>query len=213
MCGRYSITTNRKILVDRFQVLKAPATLPPRYNLAPTQMAPVIVYSSTLSLMKWGLIPHWSKDCKIGQKMINARAESLREKRSFYPLLKQHRCLVPADGFYEWSKTGKSKTAYRFELPDRRPFAFAGLWTTWQEIHSFTIITTHASREVASVHSRMPLILKQENETRWLDPAEQEIEELLTPDPDVPLERYAVNPIVGNVTNDGPECLQPADNL
>ncbi len=169
--------------------------------------------------MKWGLIPFWAKDASIGYKMINARMETLTQKPSFKTAFIKRRCLVPADGYYEWSKTGtaKNKQPFRIVLKSRGLFAFAGLWDEWkneegEKIQSYTIITTEADSQVAKIHPRMPVILRPENEDKWIDPALKDvetIEKLLRPYPSNLMEMYEVSPLVGRANIDEKSLIQP----
>jgi putative SOS response-associated peptidase YedK len=220
MCGRYTESTELEQLKLRFEVEDIEEPVIQRFNIAPTQLAPVIVWDNgrTLKLMRWGLIPRWSKSEKIGEKMINARAESITEKRSFKNLLKGQRCLVIADGFFEWrpSATDKSKIPIRIVLNDRRPFAFAGLWDRWKgpagkEILSFTIITTGSNDLIREFHQRMPVILRMEDEDTWLRSSGDDIDSLvalLQPYPSDLLELYEVSKTVNSPRNDTPDCIR-----
>jgi putative SOS response-associated peptidase YedK len=187
MCGRYTLTTDLKQVAKRFDAAadEIPA-VSPRYNIAPTQN--VIVVSDdgkrTIKQMRWGLIPSWAKDPAIGNRMINARSETLAEKPAFRAALKKRRCIIPADGFYEWQKLGKMKQPMRIVLKSGQPFGFAGLWERWQspegeEVLSCTIITTAANELLKAVHDRMPVILTRDAEAAWLNPNIQETEKLL----------------------------------
>lgn len=223
MCGRYTQTQELKALQSRFDFVvgedNPPPLLQPRYNLAPGQVAPVVVRegSKVLKLMKWGLIPSWAKEASIGYKMINARAETVAQKPSFKKSLKYKRCLVVADGFYEWRKGegGRSKIPIYLTLKQREPFAFAGLWDTWQnpdggELESFTIITTEANAFVRPIHDRMPVILRREEEDIWLDPNLKEVDRLvslLRPYPSEGMEGYEVSTLVNSPKHDTPECI------
>lgn len=178
MCGRYTITESPRQLAERFRAKIPDFTFEPRYNAAPTQMLPVIVQDENgerrIVLMRWGLIPSWATDPAIGSKMINARAETVLEKASFRNAVKSRRCIVPADGFYEWQKKPPGKTPLRITPEPPRIAGFAGLWESWtnaagEEILTFTIITTAASEQIKSIYGRMPLILMPEEEGRWLD--------------------------------------------
>ena len=165
-------------------------------------------------MMQWGLVPSWAKDPSIGNKMINARAETLAEKPSFKGLIGKRRCLVLADGFYEWRKEGKGKIPMRFTLRGGEPFSFAGLWDSWKkpaggELFSFTIITTQANNLLRPIHERMPVILNKEGEEKWLDPDFKEIHELLVPYPVEMMEFYDVSKLVNSPRNDLPQCISP----
>ena len=183
MCGRYTLTPENKVLERRFNFYVADSVkIGPRYNIAPSQEAPVIVWDGigekrTLKMMRWGLIPGWARDKSIGYKMINARAETVNQKPSFKMPFRKRRCLVIADSFYEWKKTcnKKVKIPIRFMLRDGEPFAFAGLWDSWESpegemVHSYTIITTAANQIMKPVHDRSPVILRKEGEDLWHDP-------------------------------------------
>lgn len=180
MCGRYTITESPRQIAERFLTAVPDFTFAPRYNAAPTQFLPVIVQNENgerrIALMQWGLIPSWATDPAIGSRLINARAETVTEKPSFRSAVKSRRCIVPADSFYEWKKRpAGGKTPLRISPEPPRIAAFAGLWERWknpagEEVLSFTIITTTASEQVASIHDRMPLILAPEEETTWLNP-------------------------------------------
>jgi putative SOS response-associated peptidase YedK len=191
MCGRYSQRQSAEIIAQAFQVDNVPP-LKPRYNIAPTQSVPTILQLSTstnrqLKMLHWGLIPSWAKDSKMGSKLINARAETVAEKPSFRSAFRQRRCLVLADGFYEWQQQeDKQKQPFYFRMSDEHPFAFAGLWEHWEDkdtgktIESCTLLTTEPNELMQSVHNRMPVILEPKNYDIWLDP-EVKNPELLQP--------------------------------
>jgi putative SOS response-associated peptidase YedK len=214
MCGRYSQSQTPEKLIQRFGVKGTPpADLKPRYNIAPSQSAPVVVLleENRLELFRWGLIPYWTKDPSIGNRMINARAETLATKASYRRPFKKSRCLVPADGFYEWRTDPgeKTKTPMRVRLRSDDPFAFAGLWDLWKdpdggEIRSFTIITTDANDALRTIHERMPVILKPEDEAKWLDPSTgpEKLVKML----------YEITKLVNSPRNDTPDCFNPADS-
>jgi putative SOS response-associated peptidase YedK len=220
MCGRYTLTTKLEILQNRFGFAAGGITLELRYNIAPGQEAPIVVRedTKTLRMMRWGLVPYWAKEDSIGYKMINARAETLTQKPSFKNSFKGRRCLVLADGFYEWRKTEKKsvKIPMRFVLKSREPFAFAGLWDAWQKpdgdiLLSFTIITTEANDLMRSIHDRMPVILREKDEGMWLDPDLKDVKKLiplLTPYPSDMMEGYEVSTLVNSPKNDTPECIE-----
>ena len=222
MCGRYTHTN--EIRDVRIQLnLDEIFTLRPRYNIAPGQDAPVIVNTDgvrKLAMMHWGLVPSWAKDPSIGNRMINARAETLTEKPSFKRLVGKRRCLVLADGFYEWRREGKRKVPMRIVLRDGQPFTFAGLWDAWKraegdDIYSFTIITTEANDLLRPIHDRMPVILDRESGERWLDPELTDprlLTILLQPFRSDVMEAYEVSPVVNSPTNDRPECILPVEN-
>lgn len=193
----------------------------PRYNIPPSYIVPVVVRdgSKHLRLMSWGLVPSWAKDQSIGQKMINARAETVAQKPSFKRLLFTRRCILPATGFYEWAKDGKWKVPMHFRMKHGGLFGFAGLWDRWKspdglgrDFASFTIITTTPNELLATVHHRMPVILRPENEDYWLDPGLKDQAELLSmlqPYPAEEMEGYEVSRVVNSPANDGPECVAP----
>lgn len=169
-------------------------------------------------MMRWGLVPFWAKEASIGYKMINAKSETLTEKPSFRKPFKEKRCLVLADGFYEWGKTDKkNKVPYRLVLKNRQPFAFAGLWDIWKtpegdKLLSFTIITTSANELMESIHDRMPVILHEKDEAKWLDPEFKDTEKLsslLQPYPSELMEAYKVSTIVNSPKNDTLACIEP----
>lgn len=220
MCGRYTISTDPAKLAERFNAAPAQQLATPRFNAAPTQQLPVVLDADrSLQLLRWGLIPHWAEDASIGNKMINARAETIAQKPSFREAFRKRRCLVLADGYYEWQKTASGKVPMRFVMNDEGPFAFAGLWETWRHgedmIRSFTIITTSANATTAPVHDRMPVILLPENEQRWLDPGTDPVElhEMLLPYPDEEMRFYPVSKSINSPANEGAELIAPLNSL
>ena len=222
MCGRFARKEDKTGLESRFGFddPQGGVLLVPEYNIAPAQDCPVVTVEGdrrVLSLMRWGLVPAWAEDMKSGYRMINARAETVAEKQSFKSPLRKTRCLVPASGFYEWMKRpGGTKTPYFFGLKGGAPFAFAGLWTVWHagredELRSFTIITTSANELMAPVHDRMPVILREKDEARWLDPVLNRPEDLLpllVPYPSDAMECWEVSPYVNSYKNKGEECVR-----
>ncbi len=221
MCGRYTLTIDPAELMDRFNLTSADYVAQPRYNIAPTQAVAVVYDESprTLSAAQWGLIPSWSKDASIGSKMINARAETLDEKPSYRTLLKKKRCLVLADGFYEWQKhEDGSKTPMRITLADGSAFALAGLWDVWKTpqgewLKTVTIITTSPNALMAPIHDRMPAMLTREGEAEWLNKANDDagyLKSLLSPYPAEQMKAYAVSKAVNNVKNELPLVIEPA---
>ena len=207
--------------------------LPPRYNIAPTQQVAVVRAGDgtgdeggsarDLVMMRWGLIPHWAKDASMAAKMINGRAETLAEKPSFRDALKTRRCLVPADGFYEWRLEDGHKQPFRIGMKGGAPFAFAGLWERWtattagagmdegEVVETVTIVTTVANEKLRPIHARMPVILPPEAFEDWLDPANDPAaaRALLKPYPVEPMAFYRVSQAVNNVRNDDPSCTAP----
>jgi putative SOS response-associated peptidase YedK len=216
MCGRFSFSEFDGI-GERFLI--EPPTLKPNYNVAPSQDVPVIIYdgSNRLAMFRWGLIPFWAKDPSIGNKMINARAETVDEKPSFKHSLQRKRCLVLADGFYEWKKEGSTKRPHRISLKNKDLFGFAGLWDTWKSpagdiINSCSIITTSPNELMAVIHNRMPVILPREVEQLWLDQGITDshfLKSLLKPYPADLMIAYEVSTLVNSPKNNGPECLAP----
>ncbi len=220
MCGRFTLHTPAAELAEFFSLFREPHVVP-RYNIAPSQPVAAIRFDEQATPrewvhLRWGLIPSWAKDPKIGYRTINARAESIATKPAFRAAFKRRRCLIPADGFYEW-KAGESKQKqpYFIALPDGGPFAFAGLWEHWtdpegSEIESCTIVTTEANEQMAALHERMPVILHPEDYDRWLDPARDDradLESLLRPYADK-LAFRAVSPRVNSPKNDSADCLE-----
>jgi putative SOS response-associated peptidase YedK len=219
MCGRYTLKTPINGLAERFEIEEYPSSLNPSYNIAPTQEVAAVVEEDEkrkLEMFHWGLIPSWAKDPAIGNKMINARAETVSEKPSYRSAFKKRRCLILADGFYEWQKTDNGKQPYYIKMQDDSPFAFAGLWEIWQdgeEIRSSTIITTDANDLMGEIHHRMPVILHPENYGVWLDPDFDEKEaliDLLKPYPSNKMEAYAVSRRVNKPSNNEPSVVEPA---
>ncbi|MGK0173620.1 MAG: putative SOS response-associated peptidase YedK [Gammaproteobacteria bacterium] len=194
------------------------------FNIAPTQQVLVCRTVAgpcdspwSLQWMRWGLVPSWSKDDKAGAKMINARAETVRERPAYRQAMRQRRCLIPASGFYEWKRTGKLKQPYFFGSADHGPIAFAGLWETWHNpngdvIASCTVITTEANAVVAPIHARMPVVLARDNFAKWLAPGElpqTQAQTLLQPAPAQTLVAFPVSTLVNNARNNEPRCLEP----
>jgi putative SOS response-associated peptidase YedK len=218
MCGRYSITTSTEALRRLFNFDDRP-NLQPRYNMAPTQMAPIVRErdgARHLDMLRWGLLPKWSKDASGAAKMINARSETIAEKPAYREAFRTRRCLVPADGFYEWQVRGKTKRPYRVTLADGATFAFAGLWESWADpqdngatIETFTVATVIASESISHIHHRMPVILAPDDHETWLNGDPVEAGALLKASPDQRLRSFEVNPKVGNVRNDDPSLLEP----
>ena len=221
MCGRYSLTSDTERIDARFMARSTPSTQPARYNIAPTQQVWALVHTDgpKIIALRWGLIPSWAKDKAIGNRMINARAEGIAEKPSFRRALRKRRCLVLADGFYEWRKEGKSKVPHYIRLKSGEPFGFAGLWETWsapsgERIQSCTIITTTPNALIAEIHNRMPVILPRNVEAQWLDPDiedPQKVLPLLSPFPEDEIEAYAVSTVVNSPRNDVATCVEPAE--
>ncbi len=219
MCGRFSLTTDEHQLNMFFELSGGSAPYVPRYNGAPTQQLSVITNRSpkTLQFFRWGLVPSWCKEIpKV--PLINARRETLQEKPSFRHSFRERRCLVPADGFYEWVHTGK-RLPYRFTLNDGSLFAFAGIWDSWKqpdgnEINSFAIITTEANQVVEPVHDRMPVILEKEHFNAWLNNNDvSQLKELLEPIKAEKIKKYRVPDLVNKATAEGPELIVACEPL
>ncbi len=218
MCGRYTLRASPAMLAEVFELLRTP-DLGPRYNIAPTQQVAVIRRNDggrVLSTMHWGLIPSWAKDRSIAARMINARSETLAEKPSFRTPFHRRRCLIPADGFFEWKTLApQKKQPFLIEKADGQPFAFAGLWELWkppegEAIESCTIITTEANGTLRSLHDRMPVILDERDYDAWMDPelkATDSLLPLLRPADDDLLTLHAVSTTVNNARHEGADCI------
>ncbi|MFB8426043.1 SOS response-associated peptidase [Priestia megaterium] len=224
MCGRFSLTTDIAELQEQFNFdFNGEFTFGSRFNIAPSQQVLTLGSSKGKRVgttMKWGLVPYWADDIKIGYKMINARGESVNEKASFKRPFKSKRCLILADGFYEWKKEGKNKQPFRFVMKDERPFAFAGLWEQWnrgeEPLYTCTIITTKPNEVTEKVHDRMPVILEEDAYDLWLDPQMEDSEylkSLLVPYPAEQMKMYPVSTIVNSPKNDVKECLAPLNSI
>ncbi|MCF8302827.1 MAG: SOS response-associated peptidase [Bacteroidales bacterium] len=215
MCGRFSLTVNESELNERFGTYGGDSPYVARYNCAPTQQLPVITNTEPekLNFFRWGLIPFWAKDKRIGNKLINARAETLDKKGSFKHPFRRKRCLVPSDGFYEW-KRNKEKIPHRIIHKGNNLFSMAGIWDSWKDesgatIHTFSIITTQANDLVKSLHDRMPVILSPDHEKAWLELNNTEdLKSLLVPYPSDNLEAYPVSKAVNSPYNDSPEIIE-----
>ena len=220
MCGRFTFAISPELLAEIFGV-KILGDFSPRYNIAPTQQVLVARAGEggrELASARWGLVPHWADDLSIGARMINARGETLASKPAFRSALKHRRCLVAADGFYEWKKVGAGKQPYLIRFADGRAFALAGLWERWlpqdggAAVDSCTIITTTPNDLLRELHDRMPVILPLAAFEEWLRPeplAAPRLEELLRPHPDAEMEAFAVSRRVNSPTNDDPSCIDP----
>lgn len=220
MCGRFTLTVSARVLGELFNVPE-PAGVAPRYNIAPTQQVLVARTGEggcELASARWGLIPHWADDLAIGARMINARGETVASKPAFRSALKHRRCLIAADGFYEWKKVGAGKQPYLIRFADGRAFAFAGLWERWlprdggAPVDSCTIITTAPNELLRELHDRMPVILPPAAFEVWLRPeplAAPRLEELLRPHPDAEMEAFPVSRRVNSPANDDPSCCDP----
>lgn len=222
MCGRFTLTLDPADLQEAFEGYTFPPTFAPRFNIAPSQPVLAILNDGQkhADFLLWGLIPSWAKDPSIGNRLINARGETLAEKPAFRGAFKYKRCLILADGFYEWqTRPGmKGKVPHFIRLKDRCPFAFAGLWDEWHApdgslLRTCAIITTQPNELIRTLHDRMPVILHPDDHTQWLDPAPQTPERLLPllrPYPADEMTAYPVSSLVNRPENDRPECLLPA---
>lgn len=225
MCGRFALTVDPANLQDAFPEFTFPGQLAPRFNIAPTQPVLVIPNDGTgrADFFVWGLIPSWAKDPSIGARMINARAETLAEKPSFRSAYRYRRCLILADGLFEWQAQvgSKAKVPHYIRLKSGRPFAFAGLWEDWHapdgsQVKSATIITTQPNELIARLHNRMPVILPPDTYARWLEPAPRQpadLQGLLAPYPAEAMSAYPVSTLVNSPANDRPECIAPAGQV
>ena len=219
MCGRFTLT-DPEALMDRFEISET--RIGPRYNIAPTQDVVVVrkdpqLQKNRLDLMHWGLIPSWSKDLSSGSRMINARSETAERKPSFREAFRSRRCLIPADGFFEWKKLRGGKHPFYFRLQGGEVFAFAGLWERWQAtadltLNSCCILTTAANDMVAKIHDRMPVILPSDAYSTWLSPSTSTrgLRSLLLPYPSSQMVSFPVSRLVNSVSNDQPDCLEPS---
>ena len=220
MCGRYTLASPTERLAEEFGFDGTSVELAPNYNVAPTQGVAAVLEEGgqrRLEVLRWGLIPPWADDPGIGSRMINARSETAPGKPSFRRAFRERRCLIPADGFYEWQRTNGAKQPYYIHMEDGRPFAFAGLWESWSkggegEVRTCTILTTGANALVGEVHDRMPVILAHDAYDVWLDPASErdELTGLLAPYPVDEMEAYPVSRFVNSPSNNDPRCIEPA---
>jgi putative SOS response-associated peptidase YedK len=222
MCGRYRLSRRKQIIEEHFDAVSGEEDWSPRFNVAPTQPVPVIRQHPKepirqLSLMRWGLIPSWAKDSSVAASMINARAETAVTKPAFRDALKSRRCLIPADGFYEWVRAGKTKQPYCFEVNGGELFAFAGLWDRWKDrsgnsVETCSILTTTPNTVTAAVHDRMPVILDPDAYDVWLDPGMTNVgaaSELLMPYDAQLMRCYPVSTRINHVANDDEACSAP----
>lgn len=220
MCGRFTLRVPAGVLTEEFRLAAEPL-FTPRYNIAPTQDVPVVRADAAASLrrcdlLRWGLVPSWADDVAIGNRMINARSETVAVKPSYRSAFSKRRCLVPADGYYEWRAAGTGKQPYFFHLEDHRPFALAGLWEAWQApdgstLETFVIITTDANQQTQPYHNRMPVVLHGADRDAWLlpDTSRDDLLAMLEPRPFDGLVIEPVSKLVNNPRNDRPECVQP----
>ncbi|MBN1965557.1 MAG: SOS response-associated peptidase [Anaerolineae bacterium] len=221
MCGRFTLTLDPDVVQLAFDLSSVPQAAVPRYNIAPTQPVLALTNEGTrdASLLRWGLIPSWAKDPAIGNKLINARAETLAEKPSFRTAYRKRRCVIFADGFYEWQRAGGDKVPLYIRLHDGAPFVLAGLWEVWREpesdewVRTCTIVTTAANEFMKPIHNRMPVILPREALDTWLAPQDMDpaaLQGLLVPWQDeAVMGAYEVSKAVNNPRNDLPRCIEP----
>lgn len=219
MCGRYTQRQSSEAIAKAFQVANVPP-LTPRYNIAPTQAVAAVLQTAEhperrLEMLQWGLIPSWAKDTTMGARLINARSETVTEKPAFRGAFRYRRCLIVADGFYEWQQQGRQKQPFYCHLKDEQPFGFAGLWEIWEKngnaIASCTILTTEPNEVMQPIHDRMPVILHPKDWEVWLDPNVQKselLQPLLRPYPAEEAIAYPVSTLVNKPANDAPECIQ-----
>ncbi len=219
MCGRYTLLAEELDILEAFGISNPIEEYQPRYNIAPGQNILAIVsdgQKKKAGYLKWGLVPNWAKDPKIGYKMINARTESAADKPSFKRLMEQRRCLIVADSFYEWKRNGKEKQPLRISLQDRKLFGFAGLWDRWkvgdQELVTCTILTKEPNDFMSEIHNRMPVILPKDKELDWIEKEKKdpyEMRDFLLGLPDEALTAYEVSSYVNNAKNEGADCVLP----
>lgn len=218
MCGRFTLTAEETEILERFQLEHEIGNYEKRYNIAPSQQVLAVINDGATNragYLKWGLVPPWAKDPAIGSKMINARGETLAEKPSFRSSYRRKRCLIVADGFYEWKREGNKKIPMYISLKDKSLFSFAGLWETFtledgKPLNTCTIITTKPNKLVANVHDRMPVILTKESEETWLDRSIQDVnilQPLITPYHDELMTYYEVSTLVNSSKNEGEQLL------
>ena len=222
MCGRFRLSRRKQVVLEHFESLSDVDDWEPRYNIAPTQPVAVIRQRAEkpvreLSLVRWGLVPSWAGDSSGRASLINARSETARTKPAFRDALRYRRCLIPADGFYEWKRTRNSKQPYCFEVHDGALFAFAGVWDQWKDpsgtrLTTCSILTTTANEVTSPVHDRMPVILDPDSYDHWLDPGMKNADEvcdLLTPCDSRQMRCYPVSSRVNHVAHDDEECSRP----
>ncbi|QNN24064.1 SOS response-associated peptidase [Planctomycetales bacterium ZRK34] len=218
MCGRYALRSREAYLAAVYGLIDVFGGLTPRYNIAPMQWAPVVVNDAggkrVLRSMRWGLTPRWADDPAIGNRLINARAETIAAKPAFREAYQHRRCAIPADGFYEWQKQGRGKQPYYIHRRDGEPLAFAGLWESWtgpdrQSLDTFTIITTEPNELMRPIHNRMPVILQADEVADWLGDDILAAAKRLRPCDDDLLEAVAVSTQVNSPANDGPQLIKP----
>ena len=221
MCGRFVQKAERKIITEEFYVREFIDEVITSYNVAPGQNAGIIINrgNNVYVQYRWGLVPSWAKDPQIGNKMINARAETVAQKPSFKSAFRNRRCLVPVDGFYEWKRTGGYKIPYFIHHRSKKPFSLAGLWETWKDpegspVSTFTIITTDANAALHPIHERMPVVIPTEKRVFWLDSAAdiQSLQILLVPFNSSELLFHEVSRLVNSPDNNSPQCIVPVES-
>jgi putative SOS response-associated peptidase YedK len=222
MCGRYTLRARPAAVAEEFDLPEVPG-LRPRFNIAPDQPVAVVRFdpeegARRLDFLTWGLVPSWADDLRIGDRMVNARAETVTVRLSFRHPFRYRRCLMAADGFYEWQRQDGWKRPYFVHMRDDRPFGFAGLWEHWDKpeepVYSCTLLTTHANEILAPIHDRMPVIIPRERYALWLDPNTHDpdrLEPLLVPFPADRMEAYSVSRLVNDPDNDVPGCMRPVE--
>ncbi|RJP21214.1 MAG: SOS response-associated peptidase [Candidatus Omnitrophota bacterium] len=223
MCGRFTLITNAQLISKILQLNRTP-TLQPRYNIAPTQPVAAVRQRTgseerELEFLRWGLIPSWAKDSKIGSRLINAKSETVFEKPAFRSAIRRRRCLIPADGFFEWKREGKQKQPFYIHMRDENPFVFAGLWECWKdaegvETESCSILTTQANALMRPLHDRMPVIIHPNDYGCWLDTTVQDKETLqflFQPYMKEQMIAVPVGSLVNSAANDCPACIEPAN--
>jgi putative SOS response-associated peptidase YedK len=215
MCGRFTQSQSIPKIAQEFGVTEISCDLRPSYNIAPTQKVAVVVADGVKKLVpaRWGLVPSWAKDISVGSKMINARAETITEKASYKNAFKKRRCLVVADGFYEWQDVGDSKRPVYIRLKSGKSFGFAGLYEVWkspegEEVTTCTIITTEANELMSPIHARMPVIIPRQDEDQWLNPETKDPGWLLEPYPAEEMEAYPVSKRVNSPKNNSSLCIE-----
>jgi len=225
MCGRFTLRTEASAIAEHFAVFGL-GTFEPRFNIAPSQPILVVRLDSRQAMtqreivaLRWGLIPSWAKDVTVGNRLINARSETAAEKPSFRAAMRRRRCLIPADGFYEWEKTSKGRRPYFIHHEDDKPFAFAGLWESWEgpdhlAVESCTVLTTEPNELIRPIHDRMPVILSPDEYETWLDPADEDpskVSHLLCPTKSDAMVMHRVDTWVNSPANDDLRCVEPAE--
>lgn len=222
MCGRFAMACNLSDITEAFEIQEITCEQKPNYNIAPGTKVATVIYNETNRLvpLKWGLVPAWSKDPSIGNRLINARAETVKEKPSFKNAFKQRRCLIAATGFYEWRKDIHGTTPFYIGLRTDEPFGFAGLYEIWQspdgnELNTCTVITTQANELIKPIHDRMPVIIQHHEHTQWLDPSIRDTQALLSllkPYPPEKMKVHRVSTLVNSPLNNSADCIKPIPN-